>query len=78
MTEAMIEADAISGRDLTIKIEEDTLLSDANPEGIIIQEGHKENHKITEVEVTADNQGSNVNPDPFQRIKKCIKDSQQR
>ena len=65
MTEAMIEAEAISDIALMMRIEEDTLHLEANPEFIKLQEGHMEDQINTEIEVTADKQGSKPNPDPL-------------
>ena len=66
MTEAMIEAEAISDRDLMIKVEEDIFHSETNPEARKIQQDHTEEHIITEIQVTRDKHVSEVNPDPYQ------------
>ena len=63
MTVAMIEAEAITQKGLTIEIEENIFLVEANPEVIIIPEDHTEDEIITEIDVTADKQGSEVNLD---------------
>ena len=65
MTEAMIEAEAILDRGLMTEIDEDTLLSEACPEYITIQKGHIEEQIISEIEVTAGYQGSDINLDPL-------------
>ena len=48
IAEAMIEAEVISGRGVMIEREEDTLLSDTNPEIITIHEGHTEDKTTLE------------------------------
>ena len=60
----MIEAEEMSDSGPMIGKEEDILLLEPNPEVITIQEGHsREGEIVTEIEVTADKQGSEVNLD---------------
>ena len=46
-------------------MKEDTLLSDPNPEDIIMKEGHIEGKTIILIEVTADSPDLEALPDPL-------------
>ena len=65
MTEAMKVTEVISDNSLVTKIKENTLHSETNLEVVTIEVGYTEDQIITEIEVTAGNKGSEVNPDPL-------------
>ena len=67
MKQAMIEAEADKNKDVMIEIEEDTLLSEENPEVITIQEGHTESKIITEIEVPETTKAQKSINTPYQR-----------
>ena len=61
MTEAMIEAEAITDRCFMVEIEEDTLHWEAKPEVITVQEADMEDKTSIKIEKSIDNRGSEIN-----------------
>ena len=61
MTEVMTEAKEILDEDHMIETEEGMFYSEVNLEFTKVQKGYTEDKTITEIEVTVDNKGSEVN-----------------